>query len=427
MVTQRSAKGASTLLVVFIIMVVALIGVTWFRATGTAGTGLQQDIVRQSQISSFNHRFQNAKLYLENSLYYSGQRGSSKSSNLSGRRSEDQEARYWYCKGSEQLPSNETVRYTTSNLTLSYMKNRTEELHGIRDNTIYEIGNASCVETGYEKLPADKQSNEFHQAVSIESIKLSREGSSLQQEEQNIQLSQKIKHNRKWYIYSVLKKWIKQENLKDEVKGELSGVKDQSADSNNMCITDGSKCTYPNPKMCLDHGQEMDSAVSEGLQNEAEKLMNNPQYFNGTEIECSFSSNEKNGVGYPGHKISVLEAENPINQSTQCGCANKNATGHCIEPKWDYKCKKEWGLNIESKLDTTLTCTDKYFSNIPLNDTASHLSWKIDLSFSATDSPSGPSYSCSQPPTSYAPTTLKSCSYSNNPTNTCSTEVDVIG
>lgn len=427
MVTKNSAKGASTLLVVFIIMVVALIGITWFRATGTAGTGLQQDIVRESQINSFNHKFQNTKLYLENSLYHSGQKGSSKASNLSGRIAEQQEARYWYCKGSNQIPENRTVRYTTSNLTLSYMKNRTEELHGIRDNTIYEIGNVSCVETGYERLPADKENNEFKQAVSIDTIKLSREGSSLQQKEENIQLSQRIKHNRKWYIYSVLKQWIDQENLKDEVSTELSTVKDQSARPNQMCITDGSKCTYKDPLMCSDHGQELDSAVSEGLQNEAEKLMNNPQYFNSTDIECGFSSNQKNGVNYPGHKISVVEGENPINQSTQCGCANTNATGHCTEPKWDYNCQKEWGLNIESKIDATLTCTDRYFSNVPSNNTASHLSWKIDLSFSTSNGPSGPSYSCSQTPSSYGPTTLKSCSYANNPVNTCSTGVDVIG
>lgn len=423
----RHRKGASTLLIVFIVMVVALIGVTWFRATGTASTGLQQELVRQSQINSFNHRFQNAKLYLENSLYYAGQKGSNRASNMSGRRSEAQEARYWYCRGSEQVPDVETVRYTTSNLTLGYMENRTEEIHGIRRNTIYDVGSASCVETGYEKLPADRTNDRFRQAVKIESIELTREQSGLKRREEDIRLSQEIKHNRKWYVYSILKEWVKQENLKDKVSDRLSNVKDRSTRPNQMCITDGSKCTYKEPLMCSDHGQSLDSAVSSGLQEEAEKLMSNPQYFNGTDIDCSFSFNKKNGVDYPGHQVSVIENENPINQSTQCGCADTNATGHCIEPKWRYNCQKQWGLNVQSSVDTTLTCTDSYFSSIPQNSTAGSLKWNIDISFSASDGPSGPSYSCSQTPTSYAPTTLRSCSYSNSHTNSCSTGVDVIG
>lgn len=427
MVKQDDKKGASTLLVVFIIMVVALLGVTWFRATGTSGTGLQDDIVRQSEINSFEHKFQNAKLYMENSLYHAGQKGSNRATNFSGRRAKSQEARYWYCRDSKQIPKNETVRYTSSNFTLRYMQNRTEELHGIRDNTVYEIGKASCVETGYERLPASKDGDQFRQAVKIDSIKLSQEGSSLSKEEENIQLSKEIKHNRKWYMYSILKDWIKNENLKDEVSSELSKVKDVSSDVNNMCITDGSKCNYPDPKMCSDHGSEFDSAVALGLQNEADKLANNPQYFNGSDIECSFSPNQKNGYDFPGHQVTVGVSQTPDNQSSQCGCANTNSTGHCIEPKWQYKCTTQWGLTVDSKIDTTLTCRDEFFSNVPMNDTAENLNWNIDLSFSVNDGPSGPSYSCSEPPRSYAPSSLKSCSYSSSSSSTCSTGVDVIG
>jgi hypothetical protein len=428
MVSARR-KGASTLLVIFIVMVVALIGVTWFRVTGSTGTGLQQDLVRQSQIYSFNHRFQNTKLYLENSLYYAGQRGSNNATNMSGRISENQEARYWYCGGSQQIPDEDTVREATSNFTLRYMQNRTEEVHGIRRNTIYDIGRASCVDTGYETLPAGKDSDQFRQAVEIDSIELTRQGGELQKSDKNVKVSQEIKHNRKWYMYSVLKEWINNENLKDQVGNKLSGVEDQTSPDKTACIREESECDpkYPDPTMCADHDQLMDSAVVSGLQNEAEKLESNPQYFNDTEVKCSFSFNEKSGADYPGHQVGVGTNEVAVNQSTECGCAQQNATGHCIVHKYRHRCVTNVDLTITSKVDTTLTCRDTFFNNIPQNDSTGHMAWKIDISFDVSDGPSGPTYSCTQAPYSVPPTTLRTCSYTSTQTNTCSTGVDVIG
>ena len=427
MVSARR-KGASTLLVIFIVMVVALIGVTWFRVTGSTGTGLQQDLVRQSQIYSFNHRFQNTKLYLENSLYYAGQRGSNNATNMSGRISENQEARYWYCGGSQQIPDEDTVREATSNFTLRYMQNRTEEVHGIRRNTIYDIGQASCVNTGYETLPAGKDSDQFRQGVEIDSIELTRQGGELQKSDKNVKVSQEIKHNRKWYMYSVLEKWIKNENLRDQVKNKLLDVDDTTKLTNSMCIKDGSQCNYPSPTMCADHDQLMDSAVVSGLQKEAEKLESNSQYFNDTEVKCSFSFNEKNGADYPGHQVGVGTNKVADNKSTECGCAQYNSTGHCTVHKYNYDCNTNVGLSITSKVDTTLTCRDTYFNNVPQNDSTRHMAWKIDISFDASDGPSGNNYdSCTQTPYSVPPTTLRTCGYTGTQTNTCSTGVDVIG
>jgi hypothetical protein len=350
---------------------------------------------------------------------------------MSGRISKNQEARYWYCQGSPQIPNNETVREATSNYTLRYMQNRTEEVHGIRRNTIYDIGKASCIDTGYETLPASENSDQFRQAVEIDSIELTRQGGELQKSDKNVKISQEIKHNRKWYMYSVLKKWIDDEKLEDQVKNKLSDVDDTTKLTNSMCIKDGSQCNYPDPTMCASHGQLMTDAVQFGLQREAEKLEANPQYFNDTEVKCSFGFNEKNGADYPGHQVGVGTNKVADNKSTECGCAQYNSTSQprrCVVHKYNYDCNTNVGLSITSKVDTTLTCRDTYFNNVPQNDSTRHMAWKIDMSFDVTDGPSGPDYNnCMTPPYSVPPTTLRTCGYTGTQTNTCSTGVDVIG
>jgi len=420
-------KGASTLIAVFIILVISLIAVSWFKASTTSGTGVQQEIIQQSQVNTFNNRFENVKLYLENSLFYAGQKGSDKAGNYSGRRPEDQEARYWYCGGSTQVPDVEVVRNTTSNFTLDYMQERFNEMHGVRDNNVYSIGKASCLDTGHNELPASKHSDNFTQAVEIESINLTRETGGLQNSERSITLSKDIKYNRHWYIYSTLKKWVNQENLKNKVVSQLSNVKDQGSRTNSMCITGPSKCNYPSPKMCSDHGTLMDQAVVEGLAEEREKLESSQEYFNDTSVECSFTSNRKNGNQFPGHIVTVNEGEtaNNVSNGVRCGCAETNSTGDCVEPQWDYNCIKSWSLSINSKIDTTLTCRDKKFKNVP-NSTLGNLKWKIDLSFQVNEnSASGGSYSCSAQPYSTLPSSIKSCSYSGT-ASTCQTEVETV-
>ena len=423
-------KGASTLIAVFIILVVSLIAVSWFRASTTSGSGVQQGIIQQSEINTFNHRFENTKLYLQNSLFYAGQKGTDRAGNYSGRRSKDQEARYWYCGGSKQVPEIDMVRNASSNFTLEYMEERFEEMHGIRDNTVYRIGEASCLDTGYNELPASEYSDNFTQAVQIESINLSRQSGGLKKSESDVTLSKDIKYNRYWYIYSTLKKWVNQENLRDDVKDELAQVKDQGSRSNSMCITGPSECTYPDPKMCSDHGTLMDRAVVDGLSEEKDILESNEQYFNGTGVECAFTSNRKNGNQFPGHSVTVQESENPVNVSDggTCGCEQYNASEeprHCVEPKWDYQCQKNWQLAIDSKIDTSLTCRDTKFRNVP-NSSLGNLKWKIDLSFRVGESSaSGGSYSCSTDPYSTLPASIRSCSYTGT-ASTCQTEVETV-
>lgn len=420
-------KGASTLVAVFIILVISLIAVSWFRANTTSGTGAQERVIQQSGLDTFTHRFENTKLYLENSIFFAGQKGSDVAANMSGRNSREQEARYWYCAGSEQIPSPVEVRNATSNKTLEYMQERFEELHGIRDNTVYRVGKASCLDTGYNSLPAEEYSDNFTQALEITSVNLTRQDGDLKMSEKDVTVSKDIKYNRMWYIYSTLKKWVEQENLKDEISSHLSNVEDSKTATNTECVSRASECNYPQPYMCSRHPLWFSEAVIEGLDDEMDRLESNQDYFNETGLECSIAMNRKNGQRYPGHRISLGVDKEAENTTNTCACDEENATGHCIDYDYRFNCKTMWTLGVRSTVDFTVSCRDEKFNQVP-NSTLKSLNWKIDLSYTASDMSGDGSFSCSTAvePSSSPPVNPRECSYSASST-TCSTEVKTVG
>lgn len=420
-------KGASTIIAVFVIMVISLIAVSWFRANVTSGTGAQERIIRQSGVDTFTHRFENTKLYLENSLMYAGQKGSDTAANLSGRKSRKQQARYWYCAGSKQIPSPTEVRNATSNTTLEYMKERFEELHGIRDNTVYKIGEASCVDTGYNKLPAGKDSDNFTQAIEISSINLTRQSGGLKMSKKDVTLAKEIKYNRMWYIYSTLRKWINQEDLKNEISTHLGNVEDSQSRVKEMCISKAEECEFKPPYMCGQHPKWFSQAVNEGLDDEMERLESSSEYFNETGIECSFSMNRKNNMKYPGHLI-VPKVNRIADKGNNCACDDWDEDeDECLDYDQNYDCITSWHLKVDSTVDFTLSCRDKNLRSVP-NSTMKNLNWKIDLSYRVGDASSDGSFSCSNPvkPSGKLPTSPRRCTYTGS-ASTCSTGVDTTG
>jgi hypothetical protein len=423
-------KGASTLVAVFIVMVISLIAVSWFRANTTSGTGAQERVIQQSGLDTFNHRFENAKLYLENSLFFAGQRGSDLAANYSGRRSQEQEARYWYCAGSKQVPDPVEVRNATSNFTIEKMRDRFEEVHGIRDNTVYSVGKASCLDTGYNSLPAEEYSDNFTQALEITSVNLTRQDGGLKMSEEDVTLAKDIKYNRMWYIYSTLKTWVNQEDLRDEISAHLSNVRDSKKATNQMCISKASECNYPSPYMCSRHPLWFSGAVVEGLGDEMDRLESNENYFNGTGVECSIAMNRKNGQRYPGHVISLGVEKKAVNTTNSCACDEWNATDeprHCVDYDYRFNCNTEWTLGVQSTVDFTVSCRDEKFSQVP-NSSLKSLNWKIDLSYKASDMSGDGSFSCTNqvPPAGSPPVNPRECSYSGSP-STCSTPVETVG
>lgn len=425
-------KGASSLVIVFIILVVSLIAVTWFRSNITSGTSTQEQLVGESSVETFSHRFENAKLYLENSLMYAGEKGSDLAANYSGRSSRNPNARYWMCgMDNLQLPDRKTAREAISNFTKPALEGRIDEVHGIRNNLIYEVGGMACVESGFN-TPLNRQSNdEFRQGVRIKSINLTREDGSLKTSQDNLTISKEIKYNRYWYIYAVMKKWLTEENLKDDIKDKLSKVKDSSKVPNPQCVSDPSQCTYKEPDMCSDHPEEFAEATINGFSEELDKLNSNSKYFNGSGVQCSLEQNTKNGARYPGVRIQPADENFPSNTSTHNNCMtddhclewNDSDPDQCLRREWRFRCVKKWTLVPTSTIDFTVNCRDTKFRSIP-NRSLRNLNWKIDLSYKVTDTTEDGSYSCDTPIESKAPLSSKCSPYTAQTPNICQTEVD---
>ncbi|MFB6174639.1 MAG: hypothetical protein ABEJ87_01540 [Candidatus Nanohalobium sp.] len=426
-------KGASSLVAVFIILVISLIAVSWFRANTSAGTGLQEQIVQQSGVDTFNHRFENMKLYLENSLFYAGQKGSNLAANYSGRKWREPEARYWYCRGSPQAATVSQARNATSNFTLAEFNERINEIHGVRDNHIYSVGQVACLETGYQTPTDSSKNNEFEQGLKIESINLSRQNGDLKKSEENVTFAKDILYNRYWFIYSNLKEWVRNSDVENQVKSAMSSVKDQSARSETMCITDGSKCSYPSTFMCrTNHYDWLEKAVRNGLEKEMTQLERNQKYFNESRVSCSvsFNKNRNTDVPYPGFKVTINKGTQATNLSSGPTCGWTGDEEGKGTPKWSYRCTKGWNLDFQAVMDFTVTCKDKKYRMIP-NKTRKNLQWKIDMSFKVTESGNDKQYTenacntLAEPGVSYKPLSLNSCSFSKT-AEICQTPVQTV-
>lgn len=424
-------KGASSLVIVFIILVVSLIAVSWLRANTTSGTGLQSQIIQESGIDTLNHRFENTKLYLENSLFYAGQKGSDLAGNYSGRKWKNPEARYWYCKGSPQAASVTAARNATSNFTLKAFNDRIDEVHGIRERHVYSVGEVACLETGYNTPRDSVDNNRFKQGMKIESINVSRENGNLKSSKKNFTFSKEVIYNRYWFMYSNLKEWVRNTDVENEVTSALHQVEDHDSRTTNQCLTDGSKCTYPDTYMCqTNHGEWLESAISDGINEEINQLENNEQFFNGSNVNCNgpnYNENRNTGTPYPGIQVTINEGTGYRNISGDTPCGWTGEEGEST-PKWDYACTKSWDLDFQAYADFTVTCVDETYKMIP-NKTRKPLTWKIDLSFTATETQEDSEYSESmcdttvEPGVSYLPNQLNTCSFSRSAT-TCQTPVD---
>ncbi|MFB6180834.1 MAG: hypothetical protein ABEJ93_03065 [Candidatus Nanohalobium sp.] len=343
MVTRR--KGASTLVVVFIILTISLISITWFRANTSSGTGTQQDLVQQSQINTFNHRFKNAKLYLENSLFYAGQKGSYKAANYSGRKWKTPEARYWVCRGNNQIPSRKMARNATANFTSAMMKKRINEIHGLRNQLIYKAGKIKCAAAGYDKPLLEPGNDDFKMATEIESLQVSRRNGGLSRTEENITFLSNLRYNRYWYMYSTLRKWVKNEDLKDEIREQMKKVPDQKARSKTMCLESGSNCRYLPSYTCKEKTtRKLEARVKEGLEKEMQKLISNSAYFNNTHVTCSVLQNKirigQTKIEYPGFGVSKEVDKRPIPQPIPTKCKGGKTEEKCHEETVRTSCKR---------------------------------------------------------------------------------------
>ena len=343
-------KGASTLVAVFIILVISLLAVSWLQASNTSGSSVQRQLVEQSTIDSFNHEFESSKLFLSKGLSISTQKGSRETAVSSGRKWNEDEARYWYCDGSPQSPDKQTVRNSTANITEPYFREYIAQAHGIKNQRILDIGEPTCIEPGYNKNLDSPENNKFKVATDIEAINLSSMEGSLSRREQNITISSEASRNRYWYMYSTLKDWVNNEDLKDSVRDKMEEVPDSQKEETTACGSSPSACSYAPSYTCKQKTkQQLENKVNKGLRQEMNKLEQNQNYFNNENVSCNFFMNEltvgQDTVDYPGFAVSknTNTFANPQSPPMKCkddgmetrtvtpDCYNKTVNGKCLE------------------------------------------------------------------------------------------------
>lgn len=426
---SRTGMGLGMILVVFIIFAAGVMAVTWFQANILGGAEKEAEILSQSEMDDIDYRLQNALVYMQEAFFTSSERGTDEAAGMSGRYKNESQFRYWYCKGSPQPATVREVRNASSTFIMQDFAERLNEVHGIRNGYIYQVGALQCTETGYREPFDTPQNDRFTTAYMVNGVNVTRTDGSVKRGVDNATQGKEIFYNRLWYMYDVLKRWVEQEDMKDNVREELAKVRDSKARENTRCITGPEQCVYPQPYSCqIKHKQWLDRAVNHGLDREMRKLELEPEYFNGTNVDCRVTFNTDDaGTTFPGHEVIPRVNRRAENTSVKCG---NNPS------RWQYRCITEWYLAFESYLDYTVICEDQKFNTVP-RDKLEHLDWNIDVSYTVTEQLpdgefdiEGTRWAClehAEPPVSYLPLQLNECNVGDTDPERCETPVDTTG
>lgn len=412
-------KGMNAMTGVLIMLLIAMTVFAWISTESGVGERQSAEIERTALISEADRRLEKAELYIYSMFGMSAQVGSANAANKSGRAGRNSEDRYWLCKGTVQAPSREEAAYAVSNYTHKAMEKRLSEIRGVRRNWVYDVGDISCIETGYN-TPLDSSENDhFYSSGRIENIKTQDREGKTSREQNNFEFKKQINYNRYWYMYSTMKNWTNQESqeIESEISNELNQVASSYSQSQKTCVTnvsDGAESvckgqdttsfppsgTYPDPYACRNVVNEAPDAVKRGIENKVNELEEN--YFDG-QVSCSISFNEhSSGSTYPGIPVKLLN--NKSTKPTGQSCAN--SVNH-VEGEI-YNCITSWKHKFDVTADFQVNCRDNKFRNVPGNS-LENMNWKINMSLTSSGEGSNAPASCSQKGGSVPPSNLKDC------------------
>ncbi len=415
---------------VFVVLVIALAGIAWYLNNSLSGQSISTDTLESFKLEKTNLEMQNSILYLEQSLWDSAANASQTVANLAGRNISNEtngSLLYWRCdlhevhnSGREvfyQIPSIDRVRLSLQNKTMKYMENRLNELHGIRDNVIYEVGKVLCGEVGYNKPLNVPTNTRFRTAANIDKLNVTFE--SYKRSRSNFTFNDEVRYNRFWYMYSKMAKWTKEQNMEQDIKNEMSKVYDWVDDV--YCMP---TCQCPCPyqlgcmKIPVNWSALLRQAVDKGIGKSVSELEKGSRYFNNNEVSC-------------GYGIELSYYDNvPFLTQTPIGCCGPDCES-CL-----MYCRLDYQYDFEGDID--IRCTDQRFKSIPRKD-LEKLTWRIRFNVEATDPPNEGQYpnpcshlsnpSCKEEDSPNKIGTLKfpNCRIKEDNFTLCKTGVNVIG
>jgi hypothetical protein len=340
----RTSKGMSAIILVFVILSVSLVALTWFNANTQAGSQLQDAIFDQSEVEDVDFKLQNSVAFLQNSLYTVGQHATATASDNAGRvtarptdplaDSEGNKNRYWMCEGAVQTPSAEKTRHTVKTFAEENFNAWVNEAEGVDEEYITEVGDVSCVNVGHRENRRSPENDNFKIAAEIEGMDVTKKGSTLRRSLDTQTIENRVLYNRFYYLDQTLRDWVENQDMKDAIYEQLRQLPDVPVDGA------GGPCST--------HNGRIQDAVTEGLEQEVEQL--EEEQFD-ENVDCKYDFNSKGGSDYPGYKIESSDGEQ---------------------------------IRFEVFMDYTLTCTDTKHNNVP-KERLQQQNYNIDLSYKVVE------------------------------------------
>lgn len=462
-------KGINAMIGVLIMLLIAMTIFAWISTDEAIGEGQKDEIERTTLLSEADRRLQKTELLMQSMFSMSAQKGSAEAAEMSGRAGRDPEDRYWLCKGQEQVPSKGEASYAVSNFTQEITEDRLSEVRGVRRNWFYDVGNISCVETGYNS-PLDSTENDyFSSSAKFERVITQDRTRGVSRADVNLSFREQVKYNRYWYLYSTLRHWIEDgTGFKTEIKDELDDLKTGATAKTRACVPDtttaDSVCsgedtgydpsgTYPSPSTCREVVGNAEKAVKRGINDELANLEENR--FNGS-VSCSAEFNEdENGLDFPGIIVTLeynndteatgdMCAETPDDpDEVQCRGKSQAACDSAEYCSWKqfgsefrcvkdyvegeiYNCITNWRHKFTVKADFKVTCRDKKFSNVPEDESLNKMEWNTSISLTTEEAGKWDSAPSCSGGGSIPPFELNECT-ADLTENHCSTEMNLNG
>lgn len=429
-------KGINAMTTVMIVFLIALSIFSWISINQSVGSGEAAEFREEARLLEADRSIDKARLYIQSAFSMSAQRGTAEAANKSGRTGEDNNRRYWMCRGETQTPSIEEVGHAASNNTQEILDERLREIRGPRNNWIYDVSKSSCVETGHNE-PMDSPENDyFSSAAKIDEVSLTDRNQEILRSREDYITREKIQYNRYWYMYSTLDEWVDEADLSESVSNKLEEVNSRHTRTDNQCktnVTDqsiedlcsggtvdyGENGQYPEPQVCGTIAQKASQKATEGVQEALADL--EEDYFDG-QVSCNFEPNEDQiGNGYPGVNVDLVENKGTSGTGNNCGIARDDVKGEI------YECITNWRHQFTAYVDGTIRCSDQKFRSVPGNDSLQNMHWKIDVSFQASGTGNDQKVACGTEGGNKPPLTFRECNVNSEETNSCELQSNLKG
>ncbi len=427
---MRNSKGFSLITLVFVVVVVVIGGIAWYMNNSISGQGISREILENFKLQKVELENENSILYLEQALWDSTANASQTVSDLAGRNvtnETDTNLTYWRCDLDEvsnsgrevtyQIPSIERVQLSLQNKTMTYLENILNQLHGIRDGVIYDVGGVKCAEVGYN-TPLDSPLNSKYKTAGIIN-KIDTTFESYKRERANLTFNDDIRYNRFWYMYTIMARWTQEQDMESDILSEMAKVYDWVDD---VVCTPSCTCPCPYQPLCtripINWSTLVRHAVDKGIEKGVNELESGSRYFNDNKISCGYGIE----IDYYDNIPYITNA-----RIGRCGSWGQWCLMYC---RLDYE------YNFEGDID--ISCTDQQYQSIPRKD-LERLNWKIRFNVEATDPPNeGPfpppcdsllSGSCKtiESPDRLGTDKFPECTVTDPEFKLCDTGVDTIG